>query len=56
MLLTVLYVPFLQVAFKVVPLDLVDWAIVIPLAATVFIVVEISKAVIRWQERKRKSV
>lgn len=56
MLLTVLYVPFLQDAFKVVPLDLVDWALIIPLAATVFIVVEISKAVIRWQERKRESV
>jgi len=56
MLLAVLYVPFLQVAFGIVPLSLADWAVIIPLAFTVIIVVEIQKLIVRWQERKRKSV
>jgi Ca2+-transporting ATPase len=55
MLLTVLYVPFLQAAFKIVPLTLADWAIIIPLALTVFIVVEIQKIIAYLIEKRRRS-
>jgi Ca2+-transporting ATPase len=53
LMLVIIYVPFLQQPFHTFSLNAVDWAIVILLAGSVFPVLEISKAVIRWQERKR---
>ena len=53
LLLIIIYTPFLQEPFHTFSLGLVDWVIVILLAGSIFPVLEISKAVIRWQERKR---
>jgi len=53
LMLVVIYVPFLQQPFHTFSLNAVDWAIVILLAGSVFPVLEITKAIIRWQERKR---
>ncbi|MCL0092038.1 cation-translocating P-type ATPase, partial [Dehalococcoidales bacterium] len=55
MLLIVLYVPFLQAAFGVVPLSLADWLIIIPLAFTVIIVVEIQKLIASLLEKRRQA-
>ncbi len=43
LMIAAIYVPFLQVAFKTVPLTLSDWMIIIPVALTVLIAVEIAK-------------
>jgi len=53
LMLVIIYLPVLQEPFHTFSLSVVDWAIVILLAGSVFPVLEISKAVIRWQERKR---
>jgi Ca2+-transporting ATPase len=53
LLLVIVYTPFLQEPFHTFSLSAVDWAIVILLAGSIFPVLEISKAVIRWQERRR---
>jgi len=53
LLLVIIYVPFLQKPFHTFSLGAVDWAIVVLLAGSIFPVLEISKAVIRWQERRR---
>jgi len=53
LMLVIIYVPFLQEPFHTFSLSAIDWAIVILLAGSVFPVLEISKAVIRWQERRR---
>lgn len=46
--LAAIYVPILQTAFRTVPLSLSDWGMIIPLASTTFIVMEIAK----YLERK----
>jgi len=43
-----IYVPLLQVAFKTVPLTFSDWMIIIPVALTVFIGVEIAKFIMKF--------
>ncbi|RZN43915.1 MAG: cation-translocating P-type ATPase [Methanosarcinales archaeon] len=43
--LCILYVPFLQLMFDTVALGLWDWAIVLPVSATIFLVVEGAKMV-----------
>lgn len=53
LMLVIIYVPLLQELFHTFSLGVTDWVIVILLAGSVFPVLEISKAVIRWQERKR---
>ena len=53
LLLIIVYTPFLQESFRTCSIGLVDWLIVILLAGTIFPVLEITKAIIRWQERKR---
>jgi Ca2+-transporting ATPase len=53
LLCIIIYTPFLQEPFHTFSLSVVDWVIVILLAGSIFPVLEISKAVIRWQERKR---
>jgi Ca2+-transporting ATPase len=56
MLLAVLYVPFLRGAFGIVPLSLADWAIILPLALTVIIVVEIQKLIAFLVKKRRQIV
>jgi len=53
LLLIIVYTPFLQESFRTFSLSLIDWIIVTLLAGSIFPVLEISKAIIRWQERKR---
>ncbi|HSW38416.1 MAG TPA: cation-transporting P-type ATPase, partial [Acidobacteriota bacterium] len=45
MLLAVLYVPFLQDVFGLVSLSLADWAIIIPFALSVVVIVEVQKLI-----------
>ncbi|MFQ6121567.1 MAG: calcium-transporting P-type ATPase, PMR1-type [Dehalococcoidales bacterium] len=53
LMLVIIYVPFLQPLFHTFSLGVIDWVIVILLAGTVFPVLEISKAIFRWQEGKQ---
>lgn len=53
LLLIVVYLPLLQEPFHTFPLGVGDWILVLLLAGSIFPVLEISKAVIRWVERKR---
>jgi Ca2+-transporting ATPase len=53
LMLVIIYVPFLQEPFRTFSLSAIDWAIVILLAGSIFPVLEISKAVIRWQEGRK---
>jgi Ca2+-transporting ATPase len=55
LMLVIIYVPFLQKPFHTFPLGIPDWVIIIPLAATSFPVLEITKAIIRWRERKAET-
>jgi len=41
--LAAIYVPFMQTAFRTVPLSLSDWGLIIPLASTTLIAMEITK-------------
>ena len=41
--LAVIYIPILQMAFRTVPLSLSDWAMIIPLASTTLIAMELAK-------------
>jgi Ca2+-transporting ATPase len=41
--LAAIYIPILQTAFRTVPLSLSDWGMIIPLASTTLIVMEITK-------------
>jgi len=52
MLGAIVYVPSLQEAFRTFSLGAQDWAIVVLSAGTIFPILEITKAIIRWQERK----
>jgi len=54
--IAILYVPFLSAVFNTVPLTLMDWAIVVALSLTVFIVVEGFKFVIRSQKQQLTKV
>lgn len=56
LLFPIIYVSFLQEAFHTFPLSAVDWAVVVLLSATVFPVLELTKAAIRWRERGEKNV
>jgi Ca2+-transporting ATPase len=47
--IAVIYVPFLQTAFHTVPLTLQDWAITAGIGATLLVVVELVKVVLRAQ-------
>jgi Ca2+-transporting ATPase len=46
----VIYVPFLQTAFKTVPLSLTDWLVVTGISSSLLIAMELAKVVLR---RKR---
>ncbi len=49
--LAVLYIPFLQTAFRTVPLSLSDWGMIIPLASTTLIAMELTKFLERRANR-----
>ena len=49
--LAVLYIPFLQTAFRTVPLSLSDWGMIIPLASTTLIAMELTKFLERKANR-----
>jgi len=50
----VLYIPPISAIFRTVPLDLMDWLIVIGISSTVFIIIESIKA-IRWKIDEKMS-
>ena len=41
--LAAIYIPIMQMAFRTVPLSLSDWGIIIPLASTTLIAMELAK-------------
>ena len=47
----VIYVPFLQTAFHTVPLSMTDWLVATGVAATLLVIVELVKMVLRVQRR-----
>jgi len=53
LLVVIVYTPVLQHSFHTFPLGGFDWLIVVLLAATIFPVLELTKAVFRWRERKK---
>jgi len=53
LLVVIVYVPALQPSFHTFPLSGFDWLIVVLLAATVFPVLELTKAIFRWRDKKK---
>ena len=47
--LAAIYIPIMQMAFRTVPLSLSDWAMIIPLASTTLIAMELVKY-FEWRE------
>jgi len=56
LLLSVVYVPFLQPVFNTVPLGIREWTLVLPLLLVPGIAAEITKAVTRLRARQRTAV
>jgi len=54
LLLLVMYVPFLEPVFNTVPLDAREWAVVLSLALIPAISEEITKAYLRWRDRREQ--
>jgi len=52
LMLIIVYTPFLQEPFRTFSFGAFDWALVILLAATIFPILETTKAIIRWRDRK----
>ena len=53
LLAVIVYTPVLQPSFRTFSLSGFDWLLVVLLAATVFPVLELTKAFFRWRERKK---
>lgn len=53
LLVLIVYIPFLQQPFHTFSLSIFDWVIVILTAASIFPVLELTKAIIRWQEKRK---
>ena len=53
LLVVIVYTPALQPSFRTFPLSGFDWLLVVLLAATVFPVLELTKAFFRWREAKK---
>jgi Ca2+-transporting ATPase len=51
----VVYWPPLEMIFRLTPLSLNDWLVILPVAASVVLVVEIDKALRKWLERRAAS-
>jgi Ca2+-transporting ATPase len=56
LLFSVVYIPFLQPVFHTVPLGPREWQVVLPLLLVPGIAAEITKAVMRWRDRRRPAV
>jgi Ca2+-transporting ATPase len=54
LLLLVMYVPFLQPVFNTIPLDAREWAVVLSLAVVPAISEELTKAYLRWRDRREQ--
>ena len=54
LMLAIMYIPFLQGPFHVVPLGLEDWAFMLPISLTGFFSLEIAKLVLRRRKRNIK--
>ncbi len=52
LMLAIFYVPFFQPLFNTVALDFEEWVAVILVSASVFPVIEVTKAFFRWRDRK----
>ena len=52
LLILIVYTPFLQGSFHTFSLAFTDWITIILVTVTVFPVLEITKAIIRWNERR----
>jgi len=55
LLLSVIYVPFLQPVFNTVPLGMREWTVVLPLLLLPGIAAEITKAVMRWRSPRQEA-
>jgi len=53
LLVVIVYVPALQPSFHTFSLSGFDWMLVVLLAATVFPVLELTKAIFRWRDKKK---
>jgi Ca2+-transporting ATPase len=53
LLVVIVYVPALQPSFHTFPLSGFDWLLVVLLAATVFPVLELTKVIFRWRDKKK---
>ena len=53
LLVVIVYTPALQLSFRTFSLGGFDWLLVVLLAATVFPVLELTKAFFRWRERQK---
>ncbi|HJX03715.1 MAG TPA: HAD-IC family P-type ATPase, partial [Dehalococcoidia bacterium] len=55
LLAIIIYTPFLQRAFHTFALSAMDWLVVLLASLTIFPVLEITKAIIRWVERRKEA-
>jgi Ca2+-transporting ATPase len=53
LMFVIVYVPSLQGPFNTFSLSTFDWILVFLLAATIFPVLELSKAILRWREKEK---
>ncbi len=51
LLVLIVYMPFLQQPFHTFSLSIFDWVMVILIAGTIFPVLEMTEAIIRWREK-----
>lgn len=56
LLLAVLYIPFMQVIFHTVPLDLTEWGIVLTFALFPLLIGELYKVIVYRKDRKKSKV
>ncbi|HAR36591.1 MAG TPA: ATPase, partial [Acidobacteria bacterium] len=54
--LVILYIPALQSLFHVVPMQLIDWAVIIPVSLSDFITIEVVKWIYRIKDRNHKNI
>ena len=55
LMIAIIYVPLMQELFRTFSLSVVDWVIVILVAGSIFPVLEITKAIIKWREGKAET-
>lgn len=50
LMLFVLCIPFMQIVFEVIPMNMLEWSIVIGLSIVPFIIMEFGKAIFAWKK------